>query len=104
MDRERNGYREDFRVPKKVSIWLNRVLAMTLNDQILLFKYYYDTYKATVELAKSQGDFDRGITNVTAASIKLRKKIAIHQDPVSCENSPPNFANSAFQFTVSARR
>ena len=32
------GYREDLGVVKKVATWLNRVLAMTLVDQELIFR------------------------------------------------------------------
>ena len=81
-----SGFREESAVTKKVSVWLNRVLAMTLSDQALLFKYFNDTYEACVHAAKSRGVFDKGITSVVASSIIMKAQNVIHTDPRSGEN------------------
>ena len=90
MCRHRNGnagFREDPNVVKKLSVWLNRVLAMTLGDQTLLFKYFNDTFEACIMAAKSKGEYDRGITSVVASSIKVKEQIVVHTDAISSRSS-----------------
>ena len=48
--------------------------------------------------AKSKGEYDRGITSVVASSIRVKKQIVIHTDPISSELSHP--AESSYLFAI----
>jgi hypothetical protein len=61
-------------------MWLNRVLAMTLEDQELLFRYFSDTHDAIILAAKSRGEYDQGITSVKATSVTIQEQDIIHTD------------------------
>lgn len=65
---------------RKVSTWLNRVLALSLRDQELLFKYFSDTYDVAIQAAKSRGEYDHGITSLQASAVKVVESTAIHTD------------------------
>ena len=76
-------YKEETRVSTKVSIWLNRVLAMTLEDQQLLFQYFSNTLDAVIRFAMSRGEYDQGIMSVKASSVTIDKQSTIHTDSQS---------------------
>ena len=65
--------------------WLNRVLAMTLDDQALLFRYFSDTMDAIILAARSRGEYDLGIQSVQASSITIQDQKVIHTDASSGE-------------------
>ena len=67
----------------KVSTWLNRVLAMTLEDQDLIFQYFSSTLDAVVRAAKSRGEYDQGIMSVKAASVTIQRQSDIHTERLS---------------------
>ena len=79
------GWKEDPDVVKKVAKWLNRVLAMTLEDQALLFRYFSDTLDAIILAARSRGEYDLGIQSVQASSITVQQQKVIHTDAGSGE-------------------
>ena len=81
------GWKEDQDVAKKVAKWLNRVLAMTLEDQALLFRYFSDTMDAIILAARSRGEYDLGIQSVQASSITVQDQKVIHTDTGSGELS-----------------
>lgn len=76
-------FKEDSRVSTKVSTWLNRVLAMTLEDQELIFQYFSNTLEAVIRAEKSRGDYDQGIMSVKASSVTIEKQTVIHTDTQS---------------------
>lgn len=72
----------------KVSTWLNRVLAMGLEDQDLLFSYFSATLDAVIRLAQSKGEYDQGIMSLKASSVTVEKQEAIHSDKNSGGTAP----------------
>lgn len=72
----------------KVPTWLNRVLAMTLEDQDLIFTYFTNTLDAVIRAAKSRGEYDQGIMSVKASSVTIEKQDVIHTDRNSGQSSP----------------
>lgn len=89
--RQHNGslsWRTEDKVVGKVSTWLNRVLALTLQDQALLFEYFSDTLEAVIQAAKSSGEYDHGITSLKANSVVIASQTAIHNDPSGVPLTP----------------
>lgn len=66
---------------KSMATWLNRVLAMAIQDQTLLFQYFSETYDAVIDAAKTRGDYDQGITSLQAKRVSIAKRETIHTDP-----------------------
>ena len=67
---------------EKVSAWLNRVLAMTLEDQELLFRYFSETLDAVILAAKSRGDYDQ-VRSDTFSTPRSRRKVALFRSQIS---------------------
>ncbi|HZS49210.1 MAG TPA: strawberry notch C-terminal domain-containing protein, partial [Blastocatellia bacterium] len=51
--------------------FLNRLLALNVEDQNALFDYFADLFDQTVRHAKANGTFDEGVTDIKALSVKL---------------------------------
>ena len=61
--------------------FLNRVLALDVDQQNALFDYYADLFDQTVRFAKANGTFDEGVTDIKALAIRLSKPPSIvHTD------------------------
>lgn len=98
---EGGGFKADEKVTGKVAVWLNRVLALTLQDQDLLFKYFSDTYDALITAAKSRGKYDQGIRQLTATSVEVSRQTPIHTDASSgIGYLPPLFSCGWKPFSV----
>ena len=54
-----------------VARFLNRMLGLPLDEQKALFAYFSDTFEAIVAQAKSKGNWDEGLVQLKAESIKL---------------------------------
>lgn len=51
---------------ESVSTFLNRLLALPLRQQQLLFQFFGDTMDALTDEAKSKGQYDEGIVSIKA--------------------------------------
>ncbi len=58
-------------VEKKVTVFLNRLLAMSMDDQQLIFKYFSDTMEAMIAAAKSTGNYEAGPIQLKATAVSL---------------------------------
>ncbi|DBA83686.1 TPA: hypothetical protein ACH3X1_016793 [Trebouxia sp. C0004] len=69
---------------KKVTKFLNRMLAMSLRDQKMLFAFFSDTLDACIELAKTKGKFENGIVSLLGMqSITCVSRELLHVDAAS---------------------
>lgn len=66
-----------------LSRFLNRILALRVNDQNALFDHFASLFDRAVTAAKENGTFDEGVTDVKAQSIKLLGQNLIRKDPTS---------------------
>jgi hypothetical protein len=69
------------RVEKNVPVFLNRLLAMSMDDQQLIFKYFSDTMDAMIAAAKSMGKYEAGPVQLKATAITLGQRHIIHREP-----------------------
>ena len=60
---------DEYNVPR----FLNRVLALCVDEQNALFDYFADLFDQTVRYAKANGTFDEGVTDIRALAIRLAK-------------------------------
>jgi hypothetical protein len=51
--------------------FLNRILALDVDQQNALFDYFADLFDQTVRYAKANGTFDEGVTDIKALAIRL---------------------------------
>jgi hypothetical protein len=71
---------DQFNVPR----FLNRVLALDVDEQNALFDYFSDLFDQTVRYAKASGTFDEGVTDIKALAIRLAKApMVVHTDRVT---------------------
>lgn len=71
---------DQFNVPR----FLNRVLALDVEEQNALFDYFADLFDQTVRYAKASGTFDEGVTDIRALAIRLAKPpMVVHTDRVT---------------------
>lgn len=71
---------DEYNVPR----FLNRVLALGVDDQNALFDYYADLFDQTVRYAKANGTFDEGVTDIKALAIRLAKAPrVVHTDQIT---------------------
>lgn len=63
--------------------FLNRILALRLNDQNAFFDHFAALFDHAVTAAKQNGTFDEGVTDVKAQSIKLLSQNLIRTDSTS---------------------
>ena len=68
-------------VVKSVPTFLNRVLAMGMDDQELIFKYFSATMDALIAAAKSTGRFEHGPITLQASGVSVARRDIIHQEP-----------------------
>lgn len=71
---------DEYNVPR----FLNRVLALCVDEQNALFDYFANLFDQTVRYAKANGTFDEGVTDIKALAIRLAKAPRIvHTDEVT---------------------
>jgi protein strawberry notch len=58
---------DEYNVPR----FLNRVLALEVEQQNALFDYFADLFDQTVRYAKANGTFDEGVTDIKALAIRI---------------------------------
>jgi hypothetical protein len=71
---------DQFNVPR----FLNRILALDVDEQNTLFDYFSDLFDQTVRYAKASGTFDEGVTDIRALAIRVAKPpVMVHADRVT---------------------
>jgi predicted RNA methylase len=64
--------------------FLNRVLALNVEQQNALFDHFVDLFDQTVRYAKANGTFDEGVTDIKALAIRIaRAPRVVHTDKVT---------------------
>jgi len=64
--------------------FLNRVLALNVEQQNALFDYFADLFDQTVRYAKANGTFDEGVTDIKALAIRIAKPPrVVHTDEIT---------------------
>jgi hypothetical protein len=64
--------------------FLNRILALEVEEQNALFDYFAELFDQTVRYAKATGTFDEGVTDIRAQAIRVAKApVAVHVDQVT---------------------
>src|SRR5215510_581918 len=64
--------------------FLNRVLALDVDQQNALFDHFADLFDQTVRYAKANGTFDEGVTDIKALAIRIEKPPRIvHTDEIT---------------------
>jgi C-terminal domain on Strawberry notch homologue len=77
---ERIRKEDEHNVPR----FLNRILALEVDEQNALFDYFADLFDQTVRYAKASGTFDEGVTDIKALAIRIAKPPAVvHRDRVT---------------------
>jgi predicted RNA methylase len=66
-----------------ITTWLNRLLALRIETQNLLFEVFEQLMTAKVEGAIAAGSYDKGLETITAESIAVTDCRAIYTHPVS---------------------
>ncbi len=68
---------------RNVPRFLNRILALPVEEQNALFNYFADLFDQTVRHAKASGTFDEGVTDIQALAIRIAKAQLVHLDQVT---------------------
>lgn len=66
---------------KSVPTFLNRVLAMGMDDQEIIFKYFSATMDALIAAAKSTGKYEHGPITLQASGVTLARRTIVHREP-----------------------
>jgi hypothetical protein len=66
-----------------ITTWLNRLLALRIETQNLLFEVFEQLMAAKVEGAIAAGNYDKGVETITAESITVTDRRTIYTHPVS---------------------
>ncbi|SMH26474.1 strawberry notch family protein [Mesorhizobium australicum] len=66
-----------------ITTWLNRLLALRIETQNLLFKVFEQLMTAKVEGAIAAGIYDKGLETITAESITVNDRRTVYTHPVS---------------------
>jgi hypothetical protein len=66
-----------------ITTWLNRLLALRIETQNLLFEVFEQLMTAKVEGAIAAGSYDKGLETITAESITVTDRRTIYTHPVS---------------------
>jgi hypothetical protein len=66
-----------------ITTWLNRLLALRIETQNLLFEVFEQLMTAKIEGAIAAGSFDKGVETITAESIVVTERRTIYTHPVS---------------------
>ncbi len=64
--------------------FLNRILALDVEQQNALFDHFADLFDQTVRYAKANGTFDEGVTDIKALAIRIAKPPrVVHTDEIT---------------------
>jgi len=76
--RNRDGI-EDIRKEDEYNVprFLNRVLALEVEQQNALFDYFADLFDQTVRYARANGTFDEGVTDIRALAIRMAQRPSV---------------------------
>ncbi|BCH05184.1 methylase (plasmid) [Mesorhizobium sp. 131-2-5] len=66
-----------------ITTWLNRLLALRIETQNLLFEVFEQLMTAKVEGAISAGSYDKGVETIAAESIVVTDRRTVYTHPVS---------------------
>ncbi|MER9865408.1 strawberry notch C-terminal domain-containing protein [Mesorhizobium sp. M0185] len=66
-----------------ITTWLNRLLALRIETQNLLFEVFEQLMAAKVEGAIAAGNYDKGLETITAESIVVTDRRTVYAHPVS---------------------
>jgi len=66
-----------------ITTWLNRLLALRIETQNLLFEVFEQLMTAKVEGALAAGTYDKGLETITAESIVVTDRRTVYTHPVS---------------------
>ena len=77
---EEGGLRDEL---PPITTWLNRLLALRIETQNLLFEVFEQLMAAKVEGAIAAGTYDMGVETITAESIIVTDRRTIYTHPVS---------------------
>ena len=66
-----------------ITTWLNRLLALRIETQNLLFEVFEQLMTAKIEGAIAAGTYDRGLETITAESIVVTDRRTVYTHPVS---------------------
>ncbi|MDQ3472899.1 MAG: strawberry notch family protein, partial [Acidobacteriota bacterium] len=83
--RNRDGA-EDIRKEDEYNVarFLNRVLALEVEQQNALFDYFADLFDQTVRYAKANGTFDEGVTDIKALAVRVAQPPSVvHTDEIT---------------------
>jgi len=81
---EEGGLRDEL---PPITTWLNRLLALRIETQNLLFEVFEQLMAAKVEGAIAAGTYDMGVETITAESITVTDRRTIYTHPVSSAQS-----------------
>ena len=71
---------DEYNVPR----FLNRVLALEVDQQNALFDYFADLFDQTVRYAKANGTFDEGVTDIKALAVRVAvPPSVVHTDEIT---------------------
>ena len=72
--------KDEYNVPR----FLNRVLALEVDQQNALFDYFANLFDQTVSYAKANGTFDEGVTDIKALAVRIaRPPRIVHTDEIT---------------------
>lgn len=77
---EEGGLRDEL---PPITTWLNRLLALRIETQNLLFDVFEQLMTAKIEGAVAAGNYDKGLETVTAESIAVTDRRIVYTHPVS---------------------
>jgi len=66
-----------------VEKFLNRILALKLNEQKAVFDAFENLMKGVIEKAKDSGTFDEGISDIKGESVRIKSKNEVNEEPIS---------------------
>ncbi|MER8383172.1 strawberry notch family protein [Mesorhizobium sp. M1399] len=66
-----------------ITTWLNRLLALRIETQNLLFEVFEQLMAAKIEGAIAAGNYDKGLETITAESIVVTDRRTVYTHPVS---------------------
>ncbi|RWD52376.1 MAG: methylase [Mesorhizobium sp.] len=77
---EEGGLRDEL---PPITTWLNRLLALRIETQNLLFEVFEQLVTARIEGAIAAGNYDKGLETITAESIIVTDRRTVYTHPVS---------------------
>ncbi|WP_292327237.1 strawberry notch family protein, partial [Mesorhizobium sp.] len=77
---EEGGLRDEL---PPITTWLNRLLALRIETQNLLFEVFEQLMTARIEGAIAAGNYDKGLETITAESIIVTDRRTVYTHPVS---------------------